>query len=140
LLWKDPSVDGLKTGHTSKAGYCLVASAKRGEMRLISVVMGAPSIRERETQTQTLLNYGFRFFERKAFFNEGQVIETAKVWKGKANSVEVVPAKPVSLVVTRQVAANLQAEVALDKPLQGPLAAGQKVGEIKLKNGDEVVY
>lgn len=140
LLWKDATVDGLKTGYTSKAGYCLVASAKRGDMRLISVVMGAPSIRERETQSQTLLNYGFRFFERKSFFNEGQVIESAKVWKGQADSVDVIPAKAVSLVVTRQVAANLQAEVSLDKPLQGPIAAGQKLGEIRLKNGEEVVY
>lgn len=140
LLWKDSTVDGLKTGYTSKAGYCLVASAKRGDMRLISVVMGTPSTRERETQSQTLLNYGFRFYERKSFFSEGQVLESAKVWKGSADTVDVVPAKPVSLVVTRKVAANLQAEVTIDKPLQGPLAAGQKVGEIRLKNGDEVVY
>lgn len=140
LLWKDGTVDGLKTGHTSQAGYCLVASAKRGEMRLISVVMGAPSIREREAQTQTLLNYGFRFFERKAFFEQGQVLETAKVWKGKAASVQVVPAQAVSVVVSRQVAARLQPEIVLDKPLQAPLTAGQKLGEVQLKDGDNIVY
>lgn len=140
LLWSDASVDGLKTGYTEKAGYCLVASAVRENTRLISVVLGAPSVREREAQTSALLNYGFRFFQTVNFYAADALLGTPRVWKGREKSVKVIPAKPVALVVARNVAAKLTNEVKIDNPLMAPLSAGQKVGQIVIKNGDEVVY
>jgi D-alanyl-D-alanine carboxypeptidase (penicillin-binding protein 5/6) len=140
LLWTDASVDGLKTGYTSGAGYCLVASALREDTRLISVVIGAPSIKEREAQSAALLNYGFRFFQTLNFFAADAVLGTPRVWKGKTNQITVVPAQAVSLVVARNVAANLTTDVQLESPLIAPISAGQKVGQIVVKNGDQVVY
>jgi D-alanyl-D-alanine carboxypeptidase (penicillin-binding protein 5/6) len=140
LLWVDASVDGLKTGHTDGCGYCLVASAVRDGTRLISVVLGAPSIKEREADSLALLNYGFRFFQSVNLFAADAVLGTPRVWKGKQNQVTVVPAHAVSLTVARNVAANLKSEVQIDNPLNAPLSAGQKVGQILIKNGDQVVY
>lgn len=139
LLWTDPSVDGLKTGHTDAAGYCLVASALRDDTRLISVVMGAPSIKEREAQTAALLNYGFRFFQSVSFFGENAVLETARVWKGKRDNVSIIPARAVEMTVARNIAPNLKTEIQIEKPLMAPLAQGQKVGQILIKNGDDVI-
>lgn len=140
LLWTDPTVDGLKTGYTEGAGYCLVASALRDGTRLISVVMGAPSIKEREAQTMTLLNYGFRFFQSIKLFDANQALDTRRVWKGAEDQLTVIPAREVSMVVARNVAANLKTEVQIESPLIAPISAGQKVGQILVKNGDEVVY
>ena len=140
LLWSDATVDGLKTGHTDGCGYCLVASAVRDNTRLVSVVIGAPSIREREAQTEVLLNYGFRFFQSVKMFAADQSLGTPRVWKGKLESVNVVPAQDVTLVVARNVAGSLTSDVQIDSPLMAPLAAGQKVGQILVKNGDQVVY
>lgn len=140
LLWTDPTVDGLKTGYTEGAGYCLVASALRDGTRLISVVMGAPSIKEREAQTMTLLNYGFRFFQSVKLFDANQALDTRRVWKGAEDQLTVIPAREVSMVVARNVAANLKTEVQIESPLIAPISAGQKVGQILVKNGDEVVY
>jgi serine-type D-Ala-D-Ala carboxypeptidase (penicillin-binding protein 5/6) len=140
LLWTDPTVDGLKTGYTSGAGYCLVASAVREGTRLISVVLGAPSIKEREAQTMALLNYGFRFFQTVKLYEADAALGTPRVWKGAADAVTVIPAREVSLVVARNIAAGLQSEVQLDNPLLAPIEAGQAVGRIVVKNGDEVVY
>ena len=140
LLWLDASVDGLKTGYTEGAGYCLVASALRDGMRLVSVVMGAPSVKEREAQTLTLLNYGFRFFQSVNLFAADAVLGTPRVWKGAEEQVTVKPAQAVSLTVARHVAAALTTDVQLDSPLIAPIAAGQKVGHILVKNGDQVVY
>lgn len=139
LLWTDPTVDGLKTGHTDGCGYCLVASAVRDNTRLVSVVIGASSIREREAQTEVLLNYGFRFFQSVRLFEAGQTIGTPRVWKGKLETVNVIPAREVSMVVARNVAAGLTSDIQLDSPLMAPIAAGQKVGQIVVKNGDKVV-
>lgn len=140
LLWLDASVDGLKTGYTEGAGYCLVASALRDGMRLVSVVMGAPSVKEREAQTLTLLNYGFRFFQSVKLFAADEVLGTPRVWKGTEEQVTVKPTQAVSLTVARHVAAALTTDVQLDSPLIAPIAAGQKVGQILVKNGDQVVY
>jgi D-alanyl-D-alanine carboxypeptidase (penicillin-binding protein 5/6) len=140
LLWTDASVDGLKTGHTDGCGYCLVASAVRDDTRLISVVLGASSIKEREAQTAALLSYGFRYFQTVKLYAADTLLGTPRVWKGKAKSVNVIPAREVVLVVARNVAANLTHEVQLDNPLFGPISAGQKVGQIVVKNGDQVVY
>ncbi|MEZ5540313.1 MAG: D-alanyl-D-alanine carboxypeptidase family protein [Pseudomonadales bacterium] len=139
LLWSDPSVDGLKTGHTNGCGYCLVVSAKRDETRLISVVLGAPSIKEREAQSSALLNYGFRFFQSVNLYPADAVLGTPRVWEGEAESITVVPASEVSMIVPRNVAASLTHEVKIDSPLIAPITAGQKVGQIVVKNGEEVL-
>lgn len=140
LLWTDATVDGLKTGHTDGCGYCLVASALRDNTRLISVVLGAPSIKEREAQTQALLSYGFRFFQSINLYAADAILATPRVWKGSSDTVNIIPAREVSLVVARNVAANLKNEVQIDSPLIAPITAGQKVGQIVVKNGDQVVY
>jgi D-alanyl-D-alanine carboxypeptidase (penicillin-binding protein 5/6) len=140
LLWTDATVDGLKTGHTDAAGFCLVASAVRDNTRLISVVLGAPSIKEREAQTEALLNYGFRFFQSVNLYAADAIIATPRVWKGSSNSVNIIPAREVALVVARNVVANLTNEVQIDSPLIAPITAGQKVGQIVVKNGDQTVY
>jgi serine-type D-Ala-D-Ala carboxypeptidase (penicillin-binding protein 5/6) len=140
LLWTDPTVDGLKTGHTDGCGYCLVASALRDNTRLVSVVIGAPSIKEREAQTEVLLNYGFRFFQSVKLYAADAVLASPRVWKGTLNAVNVIPAHEVALVVPRNVAANLTNEVQLESPLIAPINTGQKVGQIVVKNGDQVVY
>lgn len=140
LLWTDATVDGLKTGHTDAAGFCLVASAVRDNTRLISVVLGAPSIKEREAQTQALLSYGFRFFQSVNLYAADAILATPRVWKGAENAVNIIPAREVKLIVARNVAANLTNEVQIDSPLIAPIAAGQKVGQIVIKNGDQVVH
>ncbi len=140
LLWTDVTVDGLKTGHTDAAGFCLVASAVRDNTRLISVVLGAPSIKEREAQTQALLSYGFRFFQSVNLYAADAILATPRVWKGSSSSVNIIPARAVALVVARNVAANLTNEIQIDSPLLAPITAGQKVGQIVVKNGEQVVY
>ena len=138
-MWLDPTVDGLKTGHTNGAGYCLVASALRDSTRLVSVILGTQSIKERETQTAALLNYGFRFFQSVSFFAEGAVIEKARVWKGTAREISIIPAKPVNITVARNVAGNLKTDIHIEKPLFAPISKGQKLGQIQIKNGDTVI-
>lgn len=139
LLWKDNSVDGLKTGYTEGAGYCLVASDLRDGTRLISVVMGAPSVKEREDQSMALLNYGFRFFQTVHFFAADAVLEQARVWKSSVTTVNIVPAKAIEMTIARNAAQNAKTEIHIQKPLIGPLAKGQKVGEILIKNSDTVL-
>lgn len=139
LLWTDATVDGLKTGHTNGCGYCLVASAVRDNTRLVSVVLGAPSIKEREAQTQALLNYGFRFFQSVNVYAADAVLATPRVWKGTLDTVNVIPAREITLIVPRNVAANLTNEVQLESPLIAPINPGQKVGQIVVRNGDQVV-
>src|SRR6478735_4095634 len=140
LLWTDATVDGLKTGHTDGCGYCLVASALRDNTRLVSVVLGAPSIKEREAQTEVLLNYGFRFFQSVKLYAADAVLATPRVWKGTLGTVNIIPAHEVALVVQRNVAATLTHEVQIDSPMLAPIAAGQKVGQIVVKNGEQVIY
>jgi D-alanyl-D-alanine carboxypeptidase (penicillin-binding protein 5/6) len=139
LLLTDSTVDGLKTGHTSAAGYCLVASALRENTRLISVVLGANSIKEREAESAALLNYGFRFFQSIHLYDATAILDTPRVWKSTVNSINVVPARDVSLMLARNVAGNLTHTVTIDSPLIAPITAGQKVGEIVVKNGDAVI-
>jgi D-alanyl-D-alanine carboxypeptidase (penicillin-binding protein 5/6) len=139
LLWTDSTVDGLKTGHTSGAGYCLVASALRNGTRLVSVVLGANSIKERESQSEALLNYGFRFFQAVSLYPADAVLGTPRVWEGTASSTILVPAHAVSLIVPRNVAATLTHEVQINSPLIAPIAKGEKVGQIVVKDGDKIL-
>ena len=114
LLWRDPSVDGIKTGHTSAAGYCLMASAKRGDQRLVSVVMGSTGENQRAVDSQALLNWGFRFFETHKLYDAGKSIATMKVWKGAADAVPLGVAQP--LLVSTQRGKYDQLKPSMDVP------------------------
>ncbi len=140
LLRRDPSVDGIKTGHTEAAGYCLVASALRDGMRLISVVMGAASDSTRTQASQALLNYGFRFFENRELYAQDATVTNARVWQGAEESVTVGVNEAVAVTVPRGAPAQAVTAVAeLHKPLIAPVAARQVVGEVVVSlNGKEL--
>jgi D-alanyl-D-alanine carboxypeptidase (penicillin-binding protein 5/6) len=132
LLWRDPSVDGIKTGHTTSAGYCLMASAKRGDQRLISVVMGDTSENQRAVDAQALLNWGFRFYETHAMYNANKPLATPNVWKGARNTVSVGVAQPLLVSIPRGKYEQLKANMDLPKSLIAPIAKGQKLGTVKV--------
>ncbi len=132
LLWRDPSVDGIKTGHTSSAGYCLMASAKREEQRLISVVMGDTSENQRAVDTQALLNWGFRFYESHVLYTANKPLATPRIWKGGANNVAVGVAQPLLVSTPRGKYDQLKASMDLPKSLVAPIAKGQKLGMVKV--------
>ena len=132
LLWRDPSVDGIKTGHTSSAGYCLMASAKRGDQRLISVVMGDTSENQRAVDSQALLNWGFRFYETHKLYAANKPLATPKVWKGTSNTVSVGVAGPLLVSTPRGRYDRLKATMDLPKSLVAPIAKGQKLGVVKV--------
>ncbi|GAB7564297.1 D-alanyl-D-alanine carboxypeptidase family protein [Methylobacillus methanolivorans] len=139
LLWLDPYVDGMKTGHTKSAGYCLVTSAKRGDTRMISVVLGAPSDSARATESQKLLNYGFQFYESKLVYKRGAEVSTLKVWKGAENNLVATVAKNVSITLPKGEYARVKAKVVSQQPLVAPVSAGQQVGTIQFILDDKVI-
>jgi D-alanyl-D-alanine carboxypeptidase (penicillin-binding protein 5/6) len=132
LLWTDPTVDGMKTGLTEGAGYCLIASARRGERRLISVVLGARSDAARAAESQKLLNYGFQAYDTVRFYEKNQAVATLQVWKGGANSVKAGLARELYLSLPRGRADQLKASIESIQPLLAPIASGQQVGTMKL--------
>ena len=132
LLWTDPTVDGLKTGFTEAAGYCLVASARRGDRRLVSVVMGAQSDSLRTSETQKLLNFGFQAYETRRLYRKGDAVASPVVYKGTKSSARVGFDRDVWLTLPRDRFAGLTAVVETRQPFLAPLAAGQKAGIIKL--------
>ena len=139
LLWRDPAIDGLKTGHTEAAGYCLAASAKRDGMRLVSAVMGSASESSRASETQTLLNYGFRFFETVQLYQAGQELAQARVWKGMTEEVALGIADELFVTIPRGRYDDLEAQVEMRPQMTAPLAEGEVVGNINVKLGDELV-
>lgn len=139
LLWRDPSVDGLKTGWTSEAGYGLVSSAKREDMRLISVVMGTDSEEARAQETQKLLSYGFRFFETMNLYERGAVLATPRVWGGDINEIRVGVDEEVTMTLPRNRNDELRARLNLNSDLQAPLGVGDEVGTLEIHMGDNVV-
>lgn len=139
LLWRDPAIDGLKTGHTEAAGYCLAASAKRDGMRLVSAVMGSSSESSRASESQTLLNYGFRFFETVQLYEAGKEIAQARVWKGMSEEVALGLGEPLFVTIPRGRYDDLEAQVQIEPQLSAPLAAGQIVGSINVHLGEELV-
>lgn len=139
LLWRDPSVDGLKTGWTSEAGYGLVSSAKREDMRLISVVMGTDSEEARAQETQKLLSYGFRFFETMNLYERGAVLATPRVWGGDINEVRVGVDEEVTMTLPRNRNDELRARLNLNADLHAPLGVGDEVGTLEIHMGDNVV-
>ncbi len=130
LLFKDDSVDGLKTGHTEAAGFCLVASAKRGGMRLISVVMGAKSESARERETQKLLSYGFRYYETHKVYSAGDQLVEAKVWKGAEDLALLGLEEDVYLTIPRGKHDAIEAVMNLDQIIEAPVSAGKEYGEM----------
>ena len=130
LLWKDKSVDGLKTGHTEAAGYCLVSSAKRDDMRLVSVVMGTSSMKSREEESLKLLNYGFRFFETHKLYSAGDTLSTAKVWKGDADKLAVGIKKDLFITIPRNQYDKLEASIQLNSQITAPISEGQQLGSL----------
>lgn len=136
LLWRDPTVDGLKTGFTDAAGYCLIATARREvlgvQRRLLSVVVGTASPEARANESQKLLNWGYSAFETVKLFEANQPVTQARVWKGAANTVLLGRTTPLVLAVPRGMASKLQTRVVRSDPLMAPLAAGQQVGTLKV--------
>jgi len=130
LLWRDKSVDGVKTGHTEAAGYCLVASAERDGMRLISVVMGTNSVSERTAESQALLNYGFRFFESHKLYGQGQAVSRVRIWKGAQSELPVGPAADVYATIPRRQYDNLSSQMELDPAITAPVSRGQRLGRV----------
>ncbi|MFO1205989.1 MAG: D-alanyl-D-alanine carboxypeptidase family protein [Burkholderiales bacterium] len=132
LLWTDPYVDGVKTGHHEAAGYCLVASAKRDSRRLISVVTGTASEAARATESQKVLNYGFQFYDTVKVYAKDQTVATIRVWKGAENDVRIGFVEDFYLALPKGDAAKLRASMETHQPLMAPLALGQEVGTLKL--------
>ena len=130
LLWQDPFVDGMKTGHTESAGFCLITSAKRSEMRLISVVLGANSDNARTAESQKLLNYGFQFYETYRLYQKGQTVATLPVYKGSENSVKTGFTRDVFLSLPKGYYAHAKVSLTSRQPLLAPLIPGQAVGTL----------
>jgi serine-type D-Ala-D-Ala carboxypeptidase (penicillin-binding protein 5/6) len=139
LLSRDESVDGVKTGHTEEAGYCLVASALRDGMRLISVVMGTESMNARANENQTLLNYGFRFFESHRLYEGKKAIQEARIWKGDIENLPLGLTEDLYVTIPRRQYKDLKATINVDKQIIAPIKAGGKLGVVTVKLKDEVI-
>ncbi len=139
LLDRDPTVDGLKTGHTENAGYCLVSSAKRDSMRLISVVMGTQSVHAREDASAALLNYGFNFFESKQLIRAGQSLATLKIWQGAKNELNVGVTASAFVTIPRGRAGLVQTKLNLPKSVVAPVAQSTPIGSVSFVLGGKVL-
>jgi len=139
LLSRDPTVDGIKNGHTESAGYCLASSAFRDGTRLIAAVMGTKSDRARTEASHTLLNYGYRFFETKHLYKLDDVVTTAKVWRGAEQALDIGPAHDVYVSIPRGSYDDLKAAAKLDNPIVAPIVKGQLLGHIVVElDGEEI--
>ncbi len=137
LLWRDPTVDGLKTGHTEEAGYCLVASGKRDGQRLIAVVFGTESEQARANETAKLLGYGFNFFDSKTFFKKGETVQAVDIWKGAARTIKAGVAADFSAALPKRASGEYQTRIVLAKgDVVAPVAAGAALGRIELVSAD----
>jgi D-alanyl-D-alanine carboxypeptidase (penicillin-binding protein 5/6) len=140
LLWRDTSVDGLKTGYTEAAGYCLVASAKRRDMRLISVVLGASNDASRAKESQKLLSYGFRNFDTKVIYSAGDLIkENTKVWYGQQEFLNLTISDDVTLTFPRGSQEKLAANILVDEQIEAPIHQGQELGRLQVTLNDEIL-
>lgn len=139
LLFRDDSVDGVKTGHTSSAGYCLVTSAERNGARMISVVMGSSSERSRADASQSLLNYGFRFFETHRLYTAGESLAEERVWGGSREYVELGVAEDLIITIPRGSYRDLEPVMNLRGRLDAPLNAGESLGTVQVKLNGEII-
>ncbi|MEO6147223.1 MAG: D-alanyl-D-alanine carboxypeptidase family protein [Sulfuriferula sp.] len=139
LLWTDPSVDGLKTGHTKNAGYCLIASSHRGTRRLLSVVLGTDSDSARAMESQRLLNYGFQFYDSVRLYAKNQTVANLKVWKGSFGTLKAGVDRDIYLSLPRGQAKYIKATMTTRQPLLAPLVVGQQVGTVTITlNGKQL--
>jgi len=132
LLWIDPSVDGVKTGHTEAAGYCLIASSRRGERRLLSVLLGSTSEATRAQDSQKLLNWGYQFFDSVKLHGAGDVVKSLEIWKGSQRAVNAGFRSDLLVTVPKGEADKLKAELASQQPLVAPVAQGQRVATLRV--------
>ena len=139
LLWRDDSVDGVKTGHTEAAGYCLVASAERDEMRLISVVLGTRSDKSRTQSSQSLLNYGFRYFETHKLYRDDEVLKMARIWYGDQEQVSLGVGKDIFITIPRGRYRELDASMEIDAEISAPIKRGQALGQVDIKLDGESI-
>ncbi|RCS56890.1 D-alanyl-D-alanine carboxypeptidase family protein [Parvibium lacunae] len=139
LLFVDPTVDGVKTGHTETAGYCLIASSKRGQRRLLSVVLGTNSMDTRAQESLRLLNYGFQYYDAVKVYDGNQVVSSPEIWKGKSSQVKIGANQPIYVSLPKGTAERVQANLEIKQPLVAPVAAGQVLGTIKFTVDGKVV-
>jgi D-alanyl-D-alanine carboxypeptidase (penicillin-binding protein 5/6) len=139
LLWRDESVDGMKTGHTESAGFCLVASARREGMRLVSVVLGTENENLRATESLELLNYGFRSFETHRLYSTRKPLSTVRVWKGETDSVRLGLGEDLYITVPRGQYKNLKATMEIGTDILAPIQKGQQKGLVRITLGEEVL-
>jgi D-alanyl-D-alanine carboxypeptidase (penicillin-binding protein 5/6) len=139
LLWRDKSVDGVKTGHTDAAGYCLVSSSLRNGMRLIAVIMGAGSEEKRATESLKLLTYGFRYFETLKLYDAGETLKTVRVWGGTNPGLTLGLEAAMTITVPRGSKANLTASMDIQGVIEAPVSKGQALGKLLVTDGDTVV-
>jgi D-alanyl-D-alanine carboxypeptidase (penicillin-binding protein 5/6) len=140
LLWRDKTVDGLKTGHTEEAGFCLVSSAVRDGARMITSVFGTVSEQARAAETQKLLTYGFRFFESRTFYQKGTELAQAQVWKGATSQVKAGLANDLTMTLPKGQMDKLQASMTMTPQLTAPIQQGDVIGKVEVKLADEVVH
>ncbi len=140
LLWRDRSVDGMKTGHTTEAGYCLVASAERDGMRLVSIVMGTSSDEARMRESNKLLSYGFRYYETRRLYGAGERLRVSDVWRGQAGEVGLGLAEAAYITIPRGHYGDLEAEIEQQRVLRAPIDEGEQLGMLRVKLGDDLVY
>jgi D-alanyl-D-alanine carboxypeptidase (penicillin-binding protein 5/6) len=139
LLWRDAGVDGLKTGYTGEAGYCLAASAKRDGMRLISIVLNAPSPDKRSADTRSLMSWGFRFFRTHQLYASGEVLKRARIWQGASDEVPLGLENDLLVTIQRDQYDSLDARMSFPGKLVAPAAAGQQLGSVEVVLGEETV-
>ncbi len=140
LLWRDDSVDGVKTGHTEAAGYCLVSSAEREGMRLLAVVMGATGEETRARESLSLLNYGFRFYETHKLYSAGDLIRTSRVWKGESESIELGVQDDLAITIPSGHYDDLDATTKINQLIEAPISLGQTLGRLTITlDGEELV-
>jgi len=139
LLWRDDSVDGVKTGHTESAGYCLVTSAVKDNMRLITVVLGTKSENARADASQALLNFGFRFYETHKLYDAGASLTTTRIWKGSTDSVSLGLNGPLYVTIPRGQYKSLDASMTIDNQITAPVTRGQALGTVQVQLGDELI-
>ncbi len=137
LLWRDGSVDGIKTGHTEAAGYCLVSSASRDNMRIVAVVLGTASNKARTDGSQALLNYGFRFFETRLLYKAGEEVTSARVWKSAKEQSRLGVLEDLYITIRRGAYDKLESTLDIPTIVEAPIAAGQPVAELNVRLGDE---
>jgi D-alanyl-D-alanine carboxypeptidase (penicillin-binding protein 5/6) len=132
LLWLDPNVDGVKTGYTENAGYCLIASARRGNWRLLSVVLGTASENVRAQESQKLLNFGFQFYEGVRLYDKGATVSDVQVWKGSERTLKAGLQSELTVSVPKGMRGNVKADFVSTQPLLAPISAGQRVGSLRV--------